>query len=119
MLEFESADILRIFMGNYEPWEVEEIVCIYTFAKTKFNQVFDDIPSDVHQDNPRFDGLHRPPTPQGTFNFDSGCKFCISFALSLLLLFSPHTSTTSNHLIDRHQGSPSGGNPLPWPRAAA
>ncbi|OJJ87649.1 uncharacterized protein ASPGLDRAFT_63789 [Aspergillus glaucus CBS 516.65] len=58
MLEFES--------------EVEEIACIYTFAKTTFNQVFDDIRWDVHQDNPRFDGQHRPPTPQGAFNFDSG-----------------------------------------------
>ena len=46
----------------------------------------------------------------------------VSFAfllLLLLLLSSPHASTTSNHLFDRHQGSPSGEKPLPWPRAAA
>ncbi|ODM18747.1 hypothetical protein SI65_05364 [Aspergillus cristatus] len=72
MLEFDHVNILRIYLGNYEPWEVEEIACIYAFTKATFNQVFDDIRWDVHQDNPRFEE-HRPPTPQGAFNLDSGC----------------------------------------------
>lgn len=71
MLEFDHVNILRIYLGNYEPWEVEEIACIYAFTKATFNQVFDDIRWDVHQDNPRFEE-HRPPTPQGAFNLDSG-----------------------------------------------
>ncbi|ODM24314.1 hypothetical protein SI65_01978 [Aspergillus cristatus] len=67
---FEDVDILRIFMGNYEPWEVEEIVCIYTFVKAKFNQVFDGIHCDVHPENPRFEDQRRPPTPNEAFDFD-------------------------------------------------
>lgn len=37
MLRFQDEDILRIFMDIYEPWEVEEIACIYAFTKEKFN----------------------------------------------------------------------------------
>ena len=80
-LEFEEMDVLRTFMEIYEPWEIEEIACIYTFAEKRFNQVFDDIHWDVHKDNPRFDNHGRPTTPPGAFNFDSGgqCDKPLSF----------------------------------------
>ena len=56
-------------------WEIEEIACIYTFAMKKFDRVFDDIRWDVHQENPKFEGQFRPPTPEGAFDFDSSCQF--------------------------------------------
>lgn len=53
-LEFEDMDTVRILMGIYQPWEVEEIAWIHTFAIEKFNQVFNYIYWDVHQENPKF-----------------------------------------------------------------
>ena len=89
MFGFEDVDILRIFIGNYEPWEVEEIACIYTFAKKMFNEVFDDI--------------RWSPTLKGTFDFDGPCQFCIP---SLLVFSSDRASisfycqgTASNRLF--------------------
>ena len=78
-LGFQAIEILKIFISLYEPWEVEEMVCIYAFAKEKFNQVFDDIHWDVHQENPRFEGQNRPPTPDGAFDFDSAGQFWLPF----------------------------------------
>ncbi|KAI9775097.1 MAG: hypothetical protein M1839_001449 [Geoglossum umbratile] len=31
--EFPVMDILKLFLGLFEPWEVQEIACIHTFAK--------------------------------------------------------------------------------------
>jgi hypothetical protein len=72
--EFDSLDILRFFFCLFEPWEVEEIACIYTFAKVKYTKIFDDIRWDVHKDNPRFEFDPYPPTPKGAFDFDNKCE---------------------------------------------
>lgn len=55
---------------SIEPWEIDEIVCIYEFARDKFLEVFRSIQKDVHPDNPRFDDQRRPPTPDGAFELD-------------------------------------------------
>lgn len=73
-LGFQSVDILKIFFCIFEPWEVEEIACIYTFAREKYDQIFGTIRWDVHEKNPKFDG-QRPPTPEGAFDFDNSCQF--------------------------------------------
>lgn len=73
---FQSVDILKIFICIFEPWEVEEIACIYTFAKDKYDQIFRDIRWDVHEENPKFEG-QRPPTPEGAFDLDNSCQFCL------------------------------------------
>lgn len=70
-------------MSIYEPWEVEEMLCVDVFAKAKFNQVFNDIHWDVHEENLRFEGQHRPPTPDGAFDFDNSCQSYISWPFSL------------------------------------
>ena len=70
-------------MSIYEPWEVEEMLCIDIFAKANLNQVFNDIHWDVHEENLRFEGQHRPPTPDGAFDFDNSCQSCISWPFSL------------------------------------
>ncbi|KAK4243616.1 hypothetical protein C7999DRAFT_18063 [Corynascus novoguineensis] len=40
---FKSLEILKIFICMFEPWEVEEIACVYTFAEEKYDQIFRDI----------------------------------------------------------------------------
>ncbi|KAI9773741.1 MAG: hypothetical protein M1839_002012 [Geoglossum umbratile] len=66
---FESIDILREFICIYEPWEVEEIACIYDFAKEKFNQIFNDIRWDLNKHNLNFKG-QGPDTLGGEFHFN-------------------------------------------------
>lgn len=43
------------FFCLYTPWEVEEITCLYTFARRVVDQVLNDIHGDVHTTNPRFE----------------------------------------------------------------
>ncbi|KAJ5333049.1 uncharacterized protein N7506_006832 [Penicillium brevicompactum] len=74
---FSSIDILKALAGCFEPWEVEEIVCIFRFSEAHFQQTFDQISWDVNQENPKFDG-QRPPTPDGAFDL-------ISFGDSFLI----------------------------------
>lgn len=83
-LDFDSLDILKIFFCPFEPWEVEEIACIYTFAKEKYIQIFREIRWDVHKENPKY-GSQRPPTPEGAFDLDDDCEyFPFSFVIALL-----------------------------------
>ncbi|KAI9769446.1 MAG: hypothetical protein M1839_003660 [Geoglossum umbratile] len=49
--EFRVMDILKWFLGLFEPWEVEEMVCIHAFAKEKLYRVL----SSVQDDLPRED----------------------------------------------------------------
>lgn len=82
-LDFRSVDILASFFCLFEPWEVEEIVCIYTFAKAKYTEIFQKIRWDVHEENPKFGG-QRPPTPEGAFDLDNDCEhFPFPFAITL------------------------------------
>jgi hypothetical protein len=87
MLDYDSRlepmDIRCLFAGLYEPWEVEEMVCICRFAKDKYNQIFDAICWDVDENNPKFDG-QRPPTPDGAFNLSEGSCMYLCFPLSVL-----------------------------------
>ncbi|KAI9776310.1 MAG: hypothetical protein M1839_000471 [Geoglossum umbratile] len=53
---FRSIDILKLFLCLFEPWEVEEIVCIHAFAKEKVDRTFKDIRWDEHQRIPGFEG---------------------------------------------------------------
>lgn len=57
-----------------EPWEAEELISFFQFAQVAYEKVFDDIESEVHPDNPRFDDQGRPPTPEGAFDFRNPCK---------------------------------------------
>ena len=75
-------DVLTMFFEIYEPWEVEEITCIYLFAKDTIDQVFHDIYLDVHPDNPKSEG-HEGHLPS-TFDFDREYQF---ERLSILVLF--------------------------------
>lgn len=55
-LETNEMDILKYFVCIFEPWEVAEICCIYTFSKMKYEQIFDDLSWDVNEGNPKFGG---------------------------------------------------------------
>jgi hypothetical protein len=96
-LDFDSLDILRIFFCLFEPWEVEEIACIYTFAKEKYSQIFHGIRWDVHQENPKYED-QRPPTPEGAFDLDDDCKYFYSFIHDCTFLSSTGQRAISNQI---------------------
>lgn len=94
-LRFEAVDILSMFLCLFEPWEAEEIGCINTFAKEKYDQVSTDIRWDVHEENPKFDG-RRPPTPEGAFDFDNSCRSRAFYSLVLMLILTQLTWLCEN-----------------------
>ena len=88
-----SIDIVKLFFCLFEPWEVEEMVCIHAFAKDEFDRIFRDIHWDVSQENPRFADQGRPPTPHGAFDFDNRCQ-CMLLSLLSASVSLPHTGRT-------------------------
>jgi hypothetical protein len=74
--DFDSIDISNLFFCLFEPWEVEEVLCIYYFCKHELDRIFRDVHGDLHPDHPKFDDQGRPPTPNGAFHLDNSCK-CI------------------------------------------
>ncbi|KAK4234785.1 hypothetical protein C8A03DRAFT_37412 [Achaetomium macrosporum] len=66
----DPIDVVKLFFCLFEPWEVEEVVCIHNFSKHEFDRIFRDIHWDLNQENPKFADQDRPPTPDGAFNFD-------------------------------------------------
>ena len=71
-LRVKPEDILNMFFTRYEPWEVEEVACVYSFAKETYNKIFSDVRWDIDEKNPKFDG-QRPPTPEGAFDLENSC----------------------------------------------
>ncbi len=71
MANLDSIDIVKLFFCLFEPWEVEEMVCIHAFAKAEFDGIFRAIQWDLNQENPRFANKSRPPTPNGAFDLDN------------------------------------------------
>ncbi|KJZ75413.1 hypothetical protein HIM_05109 [Hirsutella minnesotensis 3608] len=63
----QSLDIVNLFLCHFEPWQVEEINCVYRYARETHDRIFNDIAWDVDENNPKFDG-QRPPTPTGAFD---------------------------------------------------
>ncbi|EIT82871.1 hypothetical protein AO1008_10942 [Aspergillus oryzae 100-8] len=112
---FDSVEIGTIFLDLFEPWEVEEISCIYTFAKERYNQIFNDIRWNVHEENPKFEG-QRPPTPEGAFDLDNSwirdslLKGTISRGLDLLhmVIFEIKDHTHLVTTMQQHISWPTG-----------
>jgi len=60
---------------SWPSWKIEKIACIYTLVMKKFEEVFDNIRWDVHQENPELEGEDRLPTLEGEFVFISSYQF--------------------------------------------
>lgn len=66
----------RALFESLDPWEVEEVVAILEFAKTKYAKLIEDVRWDLHPDNPKFDDQNRPPTPDGAVDLENESKSC-------------------------------------------
>lgn len=59
---FRCSDMSRLFFSEFNPWEVEEIGCVYTFIKERYEQVIAKVKWDFDAANPKFgDGLTFEP----------------------------------------------------------
>lgn len=62
---------LGSFLDMFEPWELEEITCIYWFINGKYLSVLEDVAWDFDEDNPRFDSQKRDPyMPEGAYHLE-------------------------------------------------
>ncbi|KAJ5947140.1 hypothetical protein N7466_000155 [Penicillium verhagenii] len=68
---YSSIDLLTIHASHFEPWEIEEINCVYLFFETIYRQIFEQIRWDVDERNPKFDAIRKDGDPEGSFNIDS------------------------------------------------
>ncbi|KAL2015312.1 hypothetical protein VTK56DRAFT_5890 [Thermocarpiscus australiensis] len=64
----DNAETLALFFGAFNPWEVEEIDCIYTLIRNKYDAVLDAIQCDLARDKQRFHNRDRPSTPPGSWD---------------------------------------------------
>lgn len=78
--------ILRDFLCEFEPWEIEEISCFYTFVAEKIDLIFSEVHWDLCEDNPKFKNDHRPPCASGAYELDG--MNCLTGYLNLNLVFS-------------------------------
>lgn len=69
--EYSSIDLLTIHASHFEPWEIEEMHCVYLFSETIYRQIFDQIRWDVDERNPKFDTIRKDDDPEGSFDLDS------------------------------------------------
>lgn len=68
---FEHDDIARIFFSQFESWEVEEIHCVYTWIKQRYEEVVAEIKWELDPDNPKFaDDPHYGYEPEGSVPLD-------------------------------------------------
>ncbi|KPM35809.1 hypothetical protein AK830_g10746 [Neonectria ditissima] len=67
--KYGQSEKMELFLGAYDPWEIEELICIERFASFKFQSALDEVEKDLHPDDSRFD-IDRwgPFTPDGSFN---------------------------------------------------
>lgn len=102
--DFRSVEILHIFLDLYEPWEVEEIACIYDFARDAVRNVFEEIaPAILSESAMADDG--RPATPEGACHIESPSKQprypllpLINFRLEVEESEGPKLKENTNHL---------------------
>lgn len=74
---YSSIDLLSIHASHFEPWEIEEMHCVYLFSETIYRQIFDQIRWDVDERNPKFDAIRKDDDPTGSFDLDSNGQYQI------------------------------------------
>ncbi|KAF5981523.1 hypothetical protein FCOIX_4171 [Fusarium coicis] len=51
--------MLQLLLNLYEPWEIEEILCINAFVHAKYRAFFEQVKWDLNPENPSFDDDNR------------------------------------------------------------
>lgn len=70
----DPYDILGYFFEVFNPWEIEEISCIYAFFMEMYEKVFADIKWDLDRDSLRFVEWTSTYTPDGSFDLEPFCE---------------------------------------------
>ncbi|KAF2153405.1 hypothetical protein K461DRAFT_312788 [Myriangium duriaei CBS 260.36] len=65
---FSQEEICDLFLFKFEPWEIEEILCIH-YQVTEFcDQILTSVQKDLDPENPRFDNDRKSWDPVGSFD---------------------------------------------------
>jgi hypothetical protein len=72
--QLEPSERLVLLFGAFKPWEVEEVDCIYTLIRNKYDAVLDAIRDDLARDNPGYNNVDRPTTPPGSSDSSDECR---------------------------------------------
>lgn len=67
---WESEDSSRALISVLEPWEIEELLAIFEWAKAKYVKFIEDVRWDLHPKNPKFADQPRGGTPDGAISLD-------------------------------------------------
>ncbi|KAK3899285.1 hypothetical protein C8A05DRAFT_46603 [Staphylotrichum tortipilum] len=70
-VQLDALDMLELVFSLFEPWEVEQVVCVYAFVQDRFDRIFSAIHGDVSREHPRFADVPRGSTPIDSFDFDN------------------------------------------------
>lgn len=66
-----GSDMSRLFFSELNPWEVEEICCVYKFVEERYEQIIVEVRWDFDPENPKFDDdLDLEPEGSVDFNGD-------------------------------------------------
>ncbi|KAF4443140.1 hypothetical protein F53441_11539 [Fusarium austroafricanum] len=64
----ELQERLELFLSEYEPWEIEEILCINAFSEAQYDKVFEEVQWDLHPNNPAWYAERTDPfTPPNAY----------------------------------------------------
>ncbi|KAM0354894.1 hypothetical protein ACHAPU_000731 [Fusarium lateritium] len=97
---FFSKDEVRLgkFLNILEPWEIEEIMCIYWFAKVAYRYVLEAVEWDFDEDNPRFDAVRTGSCmPEGAHHLRIFCDNYSNALNSLGLTVLASMFSADNH----------------------
>lgn len=82
------------FLSSYEPWEIEEILCINTFFESQYEKKLSEVSVDLHPSSQRFQGQSDIGDPANAFDLGN------SRALKTLT----GVAVNCTDKLDRHQG---------------
>ncbi|KAF4340260.1 hypothetical protein FBEOM_5771 [Fusarium beomiforme] len=98
-----NEERLEWFLDIFEPWEIEEILCVNAFVGDKYKEVLGEVTWDFHPDNPKWDaGRTDPSTPEGAYNiswFEEFYRIGMS-SLGLTVLSSIFKASDHSTLVD-------------------
>lgn len=75
---FTPVQILRLFFCKFQPWEVEEIACVYDFAKEIYDQAYRDLLCDEREQSPGLEG-ESPDASEMIFDLEDEGQSCINY----------------------------------------
>lgn len=102
---FIGVDVNELFFSHLglEPWEAEEMDCIYAFVKEKYEAVVEDVKWDLDEKNPKFEDEFEPELEGLAFpldrEYDGKSPLCPFSCLCICFLCFPFRRPHLPHML--------------------